>query len=75
MAVLKPLPTKTRTSFDIPKLLAILKKDGEYRTSAKFEDLMVVRNYLFRHDSEHRLSQAKIEGGYVIKLERKHDQA
>lgn len=68
------LPTKTRTSFDIPALIALLQKEKRIATSAKFADLLVVRNYLDRHPELHlRLVQTKIEGGYYIQLRYKHE--
>ena len=67
---LKPLPTKVRTSFDIPALLEILKK-GEFATNAKFEDLLVIRNYLQRHGLPYSLSQRKVWEGYVLSLKDK----
>lgn len=66
---LKPLPMKVRQSIDIPALLDILKRDGEFHTSATFEDLLVVRNYLTRHpELGVRLSQQRVWEGYVIRL-------
>ena len=65
---LEPLPTKTRTSFDIPALLKILEERGEFATDASFEDLLVVRNYIERRKMPFRLSQKKVWEGYVIKL-------
>lgn len=67
---LHPLPTKVRTSFDIPALLAKLEV-GVYATDAKFEDLLVVRNYIQRHKLPVSLSQQKVHGGYVLSLKEK----
>ena len=66
---LQPLPTKTRVSFDIPKLLEILEQKGEYYTTAEFEDLLTVRNYIMRHGLPFRLSQKKLKPfGYKLTL-------
>jgi hypothetical protein len=71
---MKSLPTKTRTSFDIPKLLWLIKKAGYYDTSASFDDLMTVRSYLVRHpEIPFRLSQEKVEGGYRLTLRYKDE--
>jgi hypothetical protein len=71
---LQPLPTKTRTSFDVPALIKLLAKEKRIATSASFEDLLVIRNYLDRHpELKLRLTQTKIEGGYHIQLRYRHD--
>ena len=54
---LHPLPVKTRTSFDILKLLDMIRAKGEFYTDASFADLLVVRNYIGRHKMDVRLSQ------------------
>ena len=64
----KPLPTKTRVSIDVPALLAALRLSGEYKTSAKFEDLLVVRNYMARHNMTDALTQKRVEGGFILGL-------
>lgn len=78
---MQPLPTKVRTSFDIPKLLSILTTDGTYQTSATFGDLMTVRNYMLRHNTPYRLSQTAIKNdtnkiiGYTLRLRTPHDRS
>lgn len=64
----KPLPTKVRTSFDIPALIAILKLNREFYTNARFEDLLVVRNYMARHHMPVSLTQKRVEGGFILGL-------
>jgi hypothetical protein len=74
LVVLEPLPTKTRTSFDIPGLIERLHREKRLLTNATFEDLLTVRNYLIRHpELKLRLTQRKIEGGYAIQIRYKHD--
>lgn len=65
---MKPLPVKTRTSFNIPLLIQIIEKEGVYHTDARFEDLLVIRSYLQRHNSPYKLSQKRVEGGFELRL-------
>lgn len=64
----KPLPTKTRVSFDIPALLNEIKEKGVFYAAAKFEDLLTVRNYMARHEMPYSLKQTRMEGGFKLEL-------
>ena len=64
----KPLPTKMRESFDIPALIELIQKEGEFKADCRFEDLLVVRNYITRHDMPLMLSQCRVPQGFVLKL-------
>lgn len=71
---LSPLPIKTKVSFDIPALIAAIRKDGHFDTDASFEDLLVARNYVDRHKMGCRLSQQKLDGGgYRLTLRERAD--
>jgi hypothetical protein len=55
-------------------LIEFLAAGKEFATSAKFEDLLVVRSWLTRHSSPYTLSQRKVDGGYILSLKRKYDE-
>lgn len=69
--MLHPMPTKTRVSFDVPALLDKIKAHGEYPVAAKFEDVLLVRNYIQRHKLPISLSQCKVDGGFILSLKEK----
>lgn len=71
---LHPLPTKVRTSFDIPALLDYLRA-GPFNTNATFADIMVLRNYISRKRMTCTISQQAIKDsagerivGYTLTL-------
>lgn len=45
---LHPLPVKSRASLDVPALLAAIKRDGVFNTTATLNEVAVVRNWIFR---------------------------
>lgn len=72
---LHQFPKKIRTSFDIPRLLALIREEGSFSTSATFADIMTVRNYISRHKIPWTLGQALIRDsaqerviGYTLTL-------
>ena len=72
---LQPLPRKVKSSFDIPRLLALIKEQESFSTSATFADIMVVRNFIARHKLPHTLGQELIRDsageriiGYTLTL-------
>jgi len=61
--VVKPLPTKVRTSFDIPALLDTIRREGFYDAICTFADTMTIRNWMHRHKTPERLSHQYMEHG------------
>ena len=55
----------------MPALLDLLKNNKELGTSARFEDLLVIRSYINRKNLPFTLSQRKVEGGYILSLKEK----
>ncbi len=62
------IPTKSKTSFDIPKLLSILEKNGPQDVQASWMAIATIRNWLIRHPHPKRLSATVIPGGYHVSL-------
>ena len=72
MPQFKPLPTKHTLSFDVPKLLGALERDGVFYTNTDFRNLLVVRSYISRHKPPYRLKQESIDGGFKLSLVHDH---
>ncbi len=75
---MKLLPTKSKTSLDIPRLLSLLEK-GPYDAQCQFIAVATVRNYMTRHQYPKRLSHAAIKDatgrvvGYTLSLKAPYD--
>jgi hypothetical protein len=56
---MRSLPTKSKTSFDVPSLLATLER-GPQDFRATFMAICTIRNWMLRHNYPKRLSHAAI---------------
>lgn len=64
---MKPLPTKAKISFDVPKLLSLIKGSGHFDANASLADMMVIRSYVHRHPAWGTLVQTAIRSnGRII---------
>jgi hypothetical protein len=67
--MMQPLPIKTKSSLDIPKLLSMLEADPRPQLFAANAGVpATVRNWMLRHHYPKRLSAITLAGGFALSL-------